>query len=728
MVESSASPPKPEHAKQPRVRRKYLGEMLCDQGVVSRQQLDEVLELQKKEKGSRIGRLLLDLGYATEVQICEVVAEQLQIPAADLVAVDIPKDVLGLVTRELAAKHVCLPWFVDGRELYLIMADPTNVGAADAIAFSTGLKVKPVVAPESEILLAIQRFYALEEASLAQFANIDLAEQLSVMTESTEDAMEDEDPEKAAEGVPLVKLVNSILADAVGAGASDIHIEPQEKGVNVRYRVDGLLRQITTMPKSVQNKVISRIKVTAHMDISERRKPQDGRARLIVAGKIYDLRVSTLPTADGEKVVIRILVQDRAQVALEDLGFEPDMLVTFKEMLHRPQGMILVTGPTGSGKTSTLYAALNFLRAETTNIVTVEDPIEYRLAGVNQVAVSEKAGLTFAAGLRSILRQDPNVVMVGEIRDGETAGIAFQAAQTGHLVLSTLHTNDAPSAVTRLVEMGVPAYLVASSVIAVQAQRLVRRLCDCKTVNADGSAQPRGCDVCRNSGFKGRLAIYELLRVTPRVRSVLLGRGSDDLVRAAGRVSGMRTMFMDGELKVARGITVREELLRVIPPDESDDGGPEVKVDTDERTLPALPAPLSQAVRRMRRMKVLVVEDDANMSEILGEMLAGEEYDVVTAGDGRQARAQIYKETPDLILTDLQLPEMDGLELLEKVRGDLSTRHIPVIFLTGMESKDAEMQAYNLGADDYVTKPFQANLLLSRIRRALFRAHLLEVG
>jgi type IV pilus assembly protein PilB len=726
MTESSASPAKPDDGKPSRSRRRYLGEMLCEQGVISRDQLDEVLAIQKKEKGARIGRLLLDLGYVTEVQICEVVAEQLRIPAADLVAIDIPPEVLALVTRELATKYACLPWFVEGRELYLIMADPTNVAAADAIAFSTGLKVKPVVAPESEILLAMQRFYSIEEASLAQFGDIDLAEQLSVMTESTEDEAEDDGPEVDAQGVPLVKLVNAILVDAIRAGASDIHIEPQEKGINVRYRVDGLLRHVTTMPKGIQTKVISRIKITAHMDIAERRKPQDGRARLIVAEKAYDMRVSTLPTADGEKVVIRILVQDRAKIALDDLGFEPDMLATFKEMLHRPQGMILVTGPTGSGKTSTLYAALNFLRSETTNIVTVEDPVEYRLAGINQVAVSEKGGLTFAAGLRSILRQDPNVVMVGEIRDSETAQIAFQAAQTGHLVLSTLHTNDAPSAVTRLVEMGVPAYLVASSVIAVQAQRLVRRLCSCKTVNPDGTAQPKGCELCRSSGFKGRLAIYELLRVTPRVRSVLLARGSDDLVRRAGRVSGMQTMFMDGERKVARGITVREELLRVIPPDEPDDEGD--SVDAQEPAPVVVPAPLSRDVRKVRRTKILVVEDEPQMLGVLCELLEGEEYTVVAARDGREARAQIYREAPDLILTDIQMPEMDGLDLLEKVRGDLSTRHIPVIVLTAMESKDAELQAYNLGADDYIAKPFQANLLLSHIRRSLFRAHLREIG
>ncbi len=713
-------PPDAGGAPGPRHRRKHLGEILFDQGVITREQLDQVLALQKKERGARIGRILLDLGYATEVQICEVLAEQLRIPAADLVAVDVPNEVLNLVPKDLAIKYVCLPWFVEGRELYLIMADPTNVAAADAVAFRTGHKVKPVVAPESEVLLALQRFYAAEESSLAQFGNVDLADQLSIVAEAESEAADEEDAENAAQGAPLVKLVNAILVDAIRAGASDIHIEPQEKGLNLRYRVDGLLRQITSMPKRIQTKVISRIKVTAHMDIAERRKPQDGRTRLIVGGKPYDMRVSTLPTADGEKVVIRILVQDRARVALEDLGFEPDVLEAFKDMLRRPQGMILVTGPTGSGKTSTLYAALNFLKRETTNIVTVEDPVEYRLQGVNQVAVSEKAGLTFAAGLRSILRQDPNVVMVGEIRDAETAQIAFQAAQTGHLVLSTLHTNDAPTAVTRLVEMGVPAYLVASSVIAVQAQRLVRRLCSCKTVQPDGSATPKGCDSCRGSGFRGRTAVYELLKLTPRVRSVVLARASDDIVRRAARASGMRTMFMDGSLKAGRGVTVLDEVLRVIPPDEPDD-----TEDAGEAPKAAIPSALSGEVRRARRSRILVVEDDQNMLDVLRDILAAEEYEVMTASDGQEARSRIYESTPDLILTDLHMPEMDGLELLERIRGDLSTRHIPVIFLTGVESIDAEIQAFNLGADDYLSKPVEQRVLLGRIRRSLFRAHLL---
>ena len=703
-------------------RRRFVGEMLVDQGVITQQQLAEVLARQKTEKGGRIGRLLVDLGYATEAQICEVVAEQLNIPAADLVAVDIPNEVLNRVTKELATKYLCLPWFVEGRELYLIMADPTNVTAADAVAFHTGLKVRPVVAPETEVAEAIVKFYAAEESSLAQFDSIDLADQLSVVSDQ-EVEPGDENLEQAAQTVPLVKLVNAVIADATRAGASDIHIEPQEKGVTLRYRVDGLLRQVMTMPKRVQGKVISRIKIMSHMDISERRKPQDGRTFVRIGGKNYDLRVSTLPTAEGEKCVMRILVQDRAKVALSELGFEPDVLASFQEVLERPQGMILVTGPTGSGKTSTLYAALNFLRDEATNIVTVEDPIEYRLAGINQVAVSDKAGLTFAAGLRSILRQDPDVVMVGEIRDLETAHVAFQAAQTGHLVLSTLHTNDAPSAITRLVEMGIPAYVVSSSVLAVQAQRLVRRLCECKVVREDGVAASKGCDLCRFTGFKGRMGVYELMRVTPRVRSVLIARGSDDVVRRAAQATGMRSMYQDGLRKVAHGLTTEEEVRRVVPPDDVDD-----REGAAESVAVAIPAPLSPDTASKKPVRVLVVDDDAALLEVLRETLESERYEVVTASNGVDALASVYLERPDLILTDLRMPGMDGLELLKKLRHDLSTCQIPVVFLTMVESLDAEAHALDLGADDYISKPVEKARLLSRVRRAIFRAHLMRAA
>ena len=709
-----------------RARRKQLGEILVQLGVVTEAQITDALS-RPRDKGVRLGRLLVELGIATETQICEALAEQLQIPAADLVAVDIANEVLNRLPKDIAIKYTCLPWFVEGRELYVIMADPTNIEAMDRVAFATGMRVRPVVAPESEILSALERFYAAEESSLAQFENVSLTDQLQVVSETEVDQGPEEDDGKSAQREPVVKLVNAILGDAVRAGASDIHVEPQEKLVSLRYRVDGLLRAVMTMPKRVQNRVISRIKIMSHMDISERRKPQDGRTRLIMSGKPYDMRVSTLPTVDGEKVVIRILSQDRASVSLEDLGMDPETLPTFRELLKRPQGMILVTGPTGSGKTSTLYAALNFLKAETTNIVTVEDPIEYRVGGISQVAVSDKAGLTFAAGLRSILRQDPNVVMVGEIRDLETAEIAFQAAQTGHLVLSTLHTNDAPSSATRLVQMGLPAYLVASSVIAIAAQRLIRKLCDCKIVQPDGTAKPKGCDACRFSGFRGRVAVHELMRLTPRVRSVLLARSSDDLVRRAARASGMRTMFEDGMRKVARGVTVREELLRVVPPDEDDDepvdGAPE-----ESRPATPLPTALSTDMRTSRRSRILVVDDDLALKNILHDILESENYEVTTAGSGAEALRELYRHVPDLILTDLQMPGMDGLQLLRKIRGDLSTCQIPVVFLTVIDALDSEAEALNLGADDYITKPIERSRLVSRIRRALFRAHLLRTS
>jgi type IV pilus assembly protein PilB len=716
-----------------RNRRRFLGEMLVGQGIISPDQLQEVLQLQKTEKTTRIGRLLVELGYVTELQIADLLADQLRLPSADLTAVEISPDAITRVPHELAVKHRCLPWMIEGRDLYVITADPTDVQALDNIGFKTGLRVKPVVAPESEVVAAIERFYASEETQSPDALDaIGLADQLAIVDEAEADAgggSEDE-LERAAQAGPVIRLVNSIFADAVHAGASDIHIEPQQKGVILRYRVDGALRHVITMPKRAQSKIVSRIKIAAHMDIAERRKPQDGRTRIVVAGSAYDLRVSSLPTADGEKVVIRILAQDRAKIALEELGFEDETLEQFREVLRRPQGMILVTGPTGSGKTSTLYAALNFLAAETTNIVTIEDPVEYRLAGINQVAVSDRAGLTFATGLRSILRQDPNVVMVGEIRDLEAAQIAFQAAQTGHLVLSTLHTNDAPSAVTRLVDLGVPAYLVASSVIAVQAQRLVRRLCSCKKVLPDGTAEPNGCEACRFGGYRGRMAVHELMRLTPRVRTALLSHGSSDFLRQVARASGMRTMFEDGERKIALGLTTRDELLRNVPPPEHDDPsdvfvpdrrqGPRPLEVHVEAETPPVPVPLAA-----RRTRVLIVDRDEASNDVLSRMLADEHYEVLTATSMHDALSAVFRETPDLILAEAdEVPGGNGVALLRKLRQNLATARLPVLFLTARDDLESEVQALDAGADDYLRKPVNPDLLLSRMRRALVRSHI----
>lgn len=575
-IASRSSDSHPRPVRPANSRRRLLGEMLVAQSIISQQQLDDVLARQKSEKGSRIGRLLVELGHVTETQLAALIADQLRIPLVRLSGLHIPPEVIRLLPKELAIKHGCVPVQREGRQLTIALADPSNVHAVDAIGFALGLAIKPVVAAESDVAAAMSRYYgsapADYDAALLRLDRVDLASQLSVVDDAEPPEIETpEDVTRAAHTAPVIQLVNGILADAIQAGASDIHIEPQEQGVSLRYRVDGLLRQVLKMPKRAHPKIVSRIKIMSHMDIAERRRPQDGRSRVAVTGRTFDLRVSTLPTADGEKLVIRILVQDRAQLSLEDLGFEPDTLSLYTGLIRRPQGLVLITGPTGSGKTSTLYASLNMLRSETSNIVTIEDPVEYRLAGINQVAVNDKAGMTFAAGLRSILRQDPDIVMVGEIRDAETAEVAFQAAQTGHLVLSTLHTNDAPSAITRLIDMGVPAYMVASAVIGVQAQRLVRRLCSCTTVAEDGEARSVGCDNCRNTGYRGRVAVYETMAVASRLRRVISGKGSDDDLRDAARALGMRTLFEDGLRKVARGLTTREEVLRVAPPPEPTD-------------------------------------------------------------------------------------------------------------------------------------------------------------
>ena len=556
----------------PKSTHRRIGEILVAQGIISTDQLDEVLRLQNGQRGTRLGRLLTDLGYVTDDVLAEAVADQMRLPTIDVATIQVPADVVARVPRELALRTRCLPCHLAGRDLLVATSDPTDVHALDQIAFKTGLRVKPAVAPEGDLGVALDRHYTPDDvAPLVSTDTITVADHLEMLDEIEESAIgQEDDLVRAAHTAPVVRLVNAIFVDAVQAGASDIHIEPQQKGVNLRYRVDGVLRHVLTMPKRSQAKVVSRVKIISHMDIAERRKPQDGRTRVVLGGSNYDLRVSTLPTADGETVVVRILAQDRAKVALDELGFAPDVLTLFTGLLRRPQGLLLVTGPTGSGKTSTLYAGLNFVVDETINVVTVEDPIEYRLPGISQVAVSEKSGLSFAVGLRAILRQDPDVVMVGEIRDLETAHVAFQAAQTGHLVLATLHTNDAPSAVTRLVDMGVPSYLVASSVIGVLAQRLTRRACSCAIRQADGTVLPNGCPACRQSGYRGRVALHELLVMSPAIRRAVLNEADVDLVRDTACRQGMRTLFEDGMVKVAAAITTADELRRVVPPPDEE--------------------------------------------------------------------------------------------------------------------------------------------------------------
>jgi type IV pilus assembly protein PilB len=481
----------------------------------------------------------------------------------------------SLISDALAKRYSALPIGYEDSKLIVAMSDPANVFALDDIRTITGLEIKPVVATRSDIHAAIARFHRMEES---------VSEIVGAAAEELEEAEDLAKTRELVEDAPIVKLVNMLITQAVNERASDIHIEPHEKDLRIRYRIDGVLHEVMRPPKSIQSGVISRLKIMADINIAERRIPQDGRVGLVVGGKAIDLRVATLPTVFGEKVVIRILDKSSVLLNLQDLGFSDSNFVRYESSFKKPYGMILVTGPTGSGKSTTLYATLNIINTPERNIITVEDPVEYRLPGVNQIQINPKAGLTFASALRSILRSDPDVVLIGEIRDRETAQIAIEAALTGHLVLSTLHTNDAPAAVSRLLEMGIEPFLVSSAVDGVLAQRLLRVLCDrCKELyapteealheagiplNADGTApklyRSVGCSQCANTGYRGRTGVHEVMLRTEEIERLISERRSSEDISRVAQDQGMRVLRQDGIDKILAGVTSIEEIMRVI--------------------------------------------------------------------------------------------------------------------------------------------------------------------
>ena len=561
------------------MKRRKLGDILVSSGKLSESRLQEALN-QQKTLGKKLGKILTDLGWITEEGIARAISEQLGLQILDFSLIkNIDTDVLALVPVEYAQAHVLIPVEQRGKELTLAMADPLDYTAIQALEFRTGLRVRVVIGFESEILRQLQKYTSLNEIVAKLSQSLSPTEGAEVINE----AEEQEDIIRGNERGPIVGLVNAVFEDALRKRASDIHVEPQEGDMQVRFRVDGLLKNILTVPKYIQPSVISRMKVMANLDITNRRSPQDGRMKLRVGGKIVDLRVSTLPTINGEKVVIRILDQSQATLSLDLLGFEPQLLSNLKDVLSHPQGMLLVTGPTGSGKTTTLYAALNFLKGSVANIVTVEDPVEYKIDGINQVQTNERAGVTFVTALRSILRQDPNVIFIGEIRDRETADIAFRSAQTGHLVLSTLHTNDAAAAITRLLDIGLEPFIMASSLSGILAQRLVRRICEyCKepdtpdrSVLARFDLDPddtslkffkgKGCERCGLEGFKGRLGVHEFLVVDDFVRQKISVKAQDREILEPARNAGMKNMAEDGMAKALQGLTTLDEILHNVP-------------------------------------------------------------------------------------------------------------------------------------------------------------------
>ena len=594
-----------------------LGDLLLKEGLISREQLDKAL-LEGKQNGTRLGYALVKLGYVQETDITKMLARQFRMPAVDLSRFEVDPRIAKLIPADLATKHLVLPLKRDGRTLTVAMADPTNLGVIDDLKFITRYDIFPVIAGEYTLRNAVEKYYESSDAALQT-----LLKDIDSETEGDVEVVEEKEEEMTAaalaaaiDDAPVVKLINGILTDAVRRGASDIHFECYEHEMRVRYRVDGALQEIMKPPLKLKAALISRFKIMAQLNIAERRVPQDGRIKLKIGKKVIDFRVSTLPTLFGEKIVLRILDKGNLTLELEKFGIEPRAEAELMEAVMNPYGMVLVTGPTGSGKTTTLYSALSKVNTMDVNIMTAEDPVEYNLFGINQVLVRTDIGMTFAAALKAFLRQDPNIIMVGEIRDLETGGIAIKAALTGHLVMSTLHTNSAPETVTRLLDMGLEPFNVASALNLVLAQRLVRRVCNnCKVAySADPDemralkipedatfrsmqfteeavenakktstkhAKPysdqysfdtrlwdmtffkgEGCDACNGSGLKGRQGIYEVMAMSQRLRKLILQNVGAQEIKEAAVEGGMLTLRMDGLLKIMKGITTVEQVVR----------------------------------------------------------------------------------------------------------------------------------------------------------------------
>ncbi len=567
---------------------KKLGDLLVDAGLITKEQLEEALKIQEKDN-ERLGTILVKLGYLTEEEITSFLSKQYGIPAVNLEHFEISEDVIKRIPSDIARKYMLIPITRTGSTLTVAMADPTNIYALDDIKFLTGLNVEPVVASELSIKKAIDKYYGsetqIELRKVVEDLEGDFGEDADLEVVEDEEEIDLDSLVASLEEAPVVKFVNMMLMDAVKKGASDIHVEPYEKFYRVRFRIDGVLHEVMKPPLSMKDAITSRIKIMSKLDIAEKRLPQDGRIKLKMKlegkRKELDFRVSVLPTLFGEKIVMRILDPEKLMLDMTKLGFEQESLDKFLYNIKKPYGMVLVTGPTGSGKTNTLYSAISQLNQPETNIMTAEDPVEFNLPGINQVNVRDEIGLTFAAALRSFLRQDPNIILVGEIRDFETAEIAIKAALTGHLVLSTLHTNDAPSTISRLMNMGIEPFLVATSVNLICAQRLVRRVCkNCKeevkipkkTLLDIGFKEEelkglkvykgKGCDVCNGTGYKGRVGLYEVMEVSDTIKDLILSGATALDLREQAIKEGMITLRRSGLIKIKDGITSIEEVLR----------------------------------------------------------------------------------------------------------------------------------------------------------------------
>jgi type II secretory ATPase GspE/PulE/Tfp pilus assembly ATPase PilB-like protein/CheY-like chemotaxis protein len=726
---------------------------------------DEALKALRAAEGGPVSlwETAVQRRLVTDAQILAAIGGRFRFPIADLAALD--PAVKAVIPEQLVRKFNVLPLKVTDSYFEVATANPFDLDAEKTLAFATGRDVHLFLGSPARIRDKLDELYRGDDVVSRLLEGIGGDFDVKSIADEEEAAVSAEEASQR----PIIRLVDMMLADAVTSRASDIHVEPAEGGIVIRYRIDGVLRQVMRIPRSAGIPLISRVKIMSGLDIADRLRPQDGRARITVNGEPIDLRVSTLPASLGEKVVVRILSTKGAILTLDGLGMFADEIELIRSLLGYKEGILLVTGPTGSGKTTTLYSAIRAIQGEGVNIVTVEDPVEYRLgSNIVQVQVHEKAGLTFATALRSILRQDPDVVLIGEIRDRETAQIAVQASLTGHLVLSTLHTNDAANAVTRLLDMGIEAYKIGSALRGIVAQRLMRRLCPaCKAIGTEPVPErvarflpagvtiyrAVGCPECAMTGYQGRFSIVEVLVMTPELERLIGSGATADRIADVGRKNGMRSLWDSGLRHVRQGETTVDELLRVTDvPTSPEAAPPPVRPGRASRasgTRVAPPPPPAAAAPHLapasvfdltmdmelldevptegatgvadRGICVLLVDDEDDLRRVMRDLLEREGFTVQEARDGVQALDEVDRHAPDIIVLDLSLPGLDGYGVLSHLRSRPATRDIPVVVLTAKGDEENEVRVFEMGADDFLSKPFRARALAARLEAVLGR-------
>jgi len=732
-----------------------LGEILIAEGLLTDKDLQDALAAQKIQD-KKFGKVLISMGLVNDQQLGRALSKQLNIPFVNLEDTRVSQEAIDLVPVKIAEKYNLIPIKKKDKNLVVAMSNPLEYDAVQDLRFVTECNIYIVVASISDVLKYQNKYYPKIDILKEITGKGDLETTIELVQPKDEKDSQIPDLKSQALLPPVVRFCNSMIANAIRSNASDIHIEPQKisahnKKLVIRYRIDGVMQESLKADINIHPALVSRIKIISGMDISERRVPQDGKAQVNYGNETFDMRISTIPTTYGEKVTMRILNPATARMNPEDLGFINEDLQKVLECLDQPQGIILVTGPTGSGKSSSLYAFLNRLNKPEVNIVTVEDPVEFDVPGINQVQINTKSGITFGRGLRSILRQDPDIVMIGEIRDIETAGIAFQAAQTGHLVLSTLHTNDAPSAITRLMDLGIGHFQISDALVAVIGQRLVRRIhTDCKIKDelepgvmkriapyfseTQIPAFHKGseCQGCNHTGYSGRLGLYEILVVTPSLKALISSNVGGVSIKEQAAKEGFKSLIQDGIQKAGKGLTSLSEVFRVAPPDNSarsrsmtvSQAGHSAQTPDPPDIAPgkaSIHKEIPAFVQEERtdfsggKIKVVVAEDDAITQMILCNALESLGYQTMTADNGKQALEIILEKKPDLVVTDYLMPEMDGLQLIQALKAEGDTKDIPILMLTSMGELDSEISVMKAGADDFLPKPINRQRFLIRV-------------